>query len=204
MSRFAAASMSTSPATWPRASRLSNVKRICMQPSVEVYEVPKARSTLLHLRGLVLLAAAGIAIVLAMRPEVMAQTRNPLFGHTTSPAVISEQVRLALPSAERGLQLLTSGGDPAQLALGIKSLDESYRYLRAAQESTDLMARRAKFPDPLAQVEMKQMWAVREHMLFCTGQAGHIVNQNQELTEQCVRHVIEGIRQLRVLVATRP
>lgn len=156
------------------------------------------------MRRLVLLVAVALAIALSIRPELMAQTRNPLFGHTSSPAVISQQIRLALPSAERGLQLLTSGGDPTQLALGVKSLDETYRYLRAAQESTDLLVRRSKFPDPIAQMEMKQMWEIREHMLFCTGQAGHIVNQNQEMIEQCVRRVIEGIRQLRVLVAIRP
>ena len=113
-------------------------------------------------------------------------------------------MRFALPSAERGLQLLTSGGGPEQLALAVQSLDDTYRYLRAAQESTDLLVGRAKFPDPMAQMQMKQMWEIRKHMMFCTGQAGHIVNQNQELIAECAGHVTEGVRQLRVLLAIMP
>ena len=56
----------------------------------------------------------------------------------------------------------------------------------------------------MAEMEMKQMWEIRKHMMFCTGQAGHIVNQNQGVIEQCAGRVAEGIRQLRVLLAIMP
>ena len=170
-------------------------------------QVPKTKAGSIQRRGRVLLAAVGMAAVLSTPPEVAAQpaqARNPLFERTTSPAVISLQVHAALPSAEKGLQLLTSGGGPEQLALAIKSIDDTYRFLRAAQESKNIMVGQAKFPDPIAQVEMSQMWEIRKHMLFCTGQAGHIVNQNPELIEQCAGHVTEGIRRLRVLLAIMP
>jgi hypothetical protein len=175
-----------------------------MQPTPDCFAAPKVRLTLVQVKRFVLFAAVAAAIVLPTWSEVAAQTRNPLFEQTTSPAVISQQVRFALPSAERGLQLLTSGGGPEQLALAVQSLDDTYKYLRAAQESTNLLVGRAKFPDPMAQMEMKQMWEIRKHMMFCTGQAGHIVNQNQEVIEQCAGRVTEGIRQLRVLLAIMP
>jgi hypothetical protein len=148
--------------------------------------------------------AISFALLVGPSPQLMAQTRNPLFEQTSSPAVISQQVRLALPSAERGLQLLTGGGDASQLALAVEAIGNTYKYLRAAQESTDLLVRRSKFPDPLAQIEMKKMWDIRMHMLACTNQAGHILKQDQEMITMCAQHVTEGIRQLRILVATLP
>ena len=110
-----------------------------MQPTPDCFAAPKVRVTLVQVKRFVLFAAVAAAIVLPTWSEVAAQARNPLFEQTTSPAVISQQVRFALPSAERGLQLLTSGGDPAQLALAVQSIDDTYKYLRAAQESTNLM-----------------------------------------------------------------
>ena len=175
-----------------------------MQPTPDRFAAPNVRVTLVHVKRFVIFAAVAAAVVLPTWSEVAAQARNPLFEQTTNPAVISQQVRVALPSAERGLQLLTSGGGPEQLALAVQSLEDTYKYLRAAQESTNLLVARAKFPDPMAQMEMKQMWEIRKHMMFCTGQAGHIVNQNQEVIEQCAGRVTEGIRQLRVLLAIMP
>jgi hypothetical protein len=175
-----------------------------MQPTPDSFAASKVRVMLVQVKRFVLFAAVAAAMVLPTCSKVAAQARNPLFEQTASPAVISQQVRIALPSAERGLQLLTSGGGPEQLALAVQSLEDTYKYLRAAQESTNLLVARAKFPDPMAQLEMKQMWEIRKHMMFCTGQAGHIVSQNQELIDQCAGHVTEGIRQLRVLLATMP
>jgi hypothetical protein len=111
---------------------------------------------------------------------------------------------MALPSAERGLQLLSGDAAPAQLERACDAILDTYKYLRAAQESTDLLVRRSHFPDPLAAIEMKQMWDIRMHMLACTNQTGHIVNQNQEMITMCTEHLTKGIHQLRVLLATMP
>jgi len=128
---------------------------------------------------------------------------DPLFKRTRDPAVISEQVRQALPSAELGLKLLTSG-DRTQLPRAIEAIGDTYRYLRAAQESSADLERWSKFPDPLAEMKMSRMWAIRKHTLACTGQAGHIINENQEMINMCAEHMTEGIRQLRVLLGIMP
>ena len=145
-----------------------------------------------------------LALLLLAPSHGVAQHVNPYFNQTTEPAVISQQVRFALPSAQRGLALLTGGGDPGQLTMAVQSIDDTYKYLRAAQESTELLERRAKFPDPLANLEIQRMWEIRLHMMACTGQAGHIVKQNQEAIAACAQHLTEGIRKLRVLLAIIP
>ncbi len=132
------------------------------------------------------------------------QTRNPLFEQTSSREVISQQVRMALPSLERGLQLLNRDAEPAQLEQACQAILDTYKYLRAAQESTDLLVRRSKMPDPLAQMEMKYMWDIRMHMVACTVQTGHIVKQNQEMIDMCAGHLTQGMSQLRVLLAIMP
>jgi hypothetical protein len=137
--------------------------------------------------------------------QLLAQQQNPLFNITTDRAIISQQVHLALPSAERGLQLLPSGGDSGQLAVAVESIGDTYKYLRAAQESTQQLIRLSKFPDPLMPMEIERMWQIRVHMRACTNQGGHIIKQNQEeMINMCTQHLIEGIRQLRTLLAIMP
>jgi len=143
-------------------------------------------------------------LLLCWPGRLAAQQANPMFSRTRQPSVIVQQVRLALPSAERGLELLTSGGDPDQLARAVESIGDTYKYLRAAAESTQDLARSAKFPDPLAEMKIARMWEIRLHMLACTGQAGHIVKQDPEMIRMCTEHLTEGIRKLRVLQALVP
>jgi hypothetical protein len=145
--------------------------------------------------GLLLLSWPGYAA---------AQQTNPLFSRTRQPSVISQQVRLALPSAERGLELLTSGGDSTQLARAVEAISDTYKYLRAASESTEDLMREAKFSDPLAEMKVARMWEIRRHMLACTNQAGHIVKQDQEILSMCADNLTEGIRKLRILQVVMP
>lgn len=151
--------------------------------------------------GILLCAGLGL---LESRPAAAQAANNALFEHTTSPAIISQQVRMALPSLERAVRLLNRNAEPAQLEEACQAILDTYKYLRAAQESTDLLTRRQKFPDPSAQMEMKRMWQIRTHMLACTAQSGHIVKQNQEMIDMCAEHLSEGIRQLRVLLVIMP
>jgi len=143
-------------------------------------------------------------LLLPFPAHLLAHHRNPLFNTTTDQTIISEQVHLALPSAKPGLQLLTSAGDSTQLAVAAESIDDTYEYLRAAQESTQLLIRLSKFPDPLMPMQIECMWQIRIHMLAWTNQAGHITNQNQEMIKMCTEHLLVGIRQLRTLLAIMP
>jgi hypothetical protein len=149
-------------------------------------------------------AVVGAMWVLLWPGCLVAQQTNPLFSRTRQPSVIVEQVRRALPSAERGLALLASNGDPTQLERAVEAISDTYKYLRAASESTEDLMRASKFPDPLAEMKVARMWEIRRHMMACTGQAGHIVRQDQEMIRMCAEHVTEGIRKLRVLQAVMP
>ena len=150
------------------------------------------------------LSAVGGLLLLCWPGHLVAQQTNPLFNRTRQPSVIVQQVRLALPSAERGLELLTSGGDSAQLARAVESIADTYKYLRAASESTEDLMHHTKNPDPLAEMKVARMWEIRRHMLACTDQAGHIVKQDQGIITMCSEHLAQGIRKLRVLQAVMP
>ncbi len=143
-------------------------------------------------------------MLLLLPTYLRAQQQDPLFNRTTDPAIISKQAHLALPTAERGLQLLTSASDSSQLAQAVEAIDHTYRYLRAAQESTEQLIHLSKYPDPLMPIQTQRMWQIRLHMLACTNQAGHIIKQNQEMIHMCTEHLTEGIRQLRTLLAIMP
>lgn len=145
----------------------------------------------------------GAVVLLLWAGSVLAQDANEFFNRTRDPAGVSQRVRLALPAAERGLALLTSG-DPSQLAPAVESIRDTYKYLRAAQESTADLERWSKFPDPLAEMKIARMWTVRKHTLACTLQAGHIINQSPEMISMCAREMTEGVRELRVLLAVMP
>lgn len=154
-------------------------------------------------RAVVLALSVGVAALLGDAARVEAQHQNPLFNMTGDPSIISRQIRLALPSAVRGLELLTSGGDAAEVGEAVQSIGDSYRYLRPAQESKESLMRRSTIRDPLVELETQRMWQIRRHMLACmNGQ--HIVNQNEAVITNCAGHLVEGIRQLRVLVAVTP
>jgi hypothetical protein len=145
-----------------------------------------------------------LAALAGDRAWVHAQHQNPLFNMTGDPTIISQQIRLALPSAERALALLTGGGDAAQLGQAVQSIGDTYRYLRAAQESKENLMRRSSVRDPLTELETRRMWQIRKHMLACMNEGQHIVNQNEGVINNCAGHLVEGIRELRVLVAVTP
>lgn len=148
--------------------------------------------------------AAGWAAIASNGAEVSGQHANPLFNQTNQPAVISQQMHLALPSAERGLALLTSGGDSGQLKLAMESINDTYRYLRAAQESKQNLNNWAKVRDPLVEIETKRIWQIRLHMLACLNEGQHIINQNEAMISRCAEHLTAGIRELRFLLTVMP
>lgn len=160
-----------------------------------------SRSTFLCWLRPALGLSLGVGVLVGLPGLLMAQHQNPLFNRTSDRNIISQQVHLALPSAERGLALLTNGGDPAH---ALQAIGDTYRYLRAAQESTEDMMHDAKFPDPLWEIETKRMWEIRTHMLKCTNETGHILRQDETITRMCADNLVEGIRKLRILLAVMP
>jgi hypothetical protein len=184
-----------------RSQRSPDPDRTCVPPSGPNGRIRTVR------RGRFPGIVVGLTSVLLFRfpTQLLAQEhKSPLFDLTTDRPIISQQVHLALPSAERGLQLLTSGGDAGQLAVAVESIGHTYKYLRAAQESTQQLIRLSKFPDALMPMEMERMWQIRVHMLACTNRGGHIIKQKQKMINMCTEPLIEGIRQRRALLAIMP
>ncbi len=128
---------------------------------------------------------------------------SPLFHNVKDPKVIATQVRTALPAYEHGLGLLTSNADAESTATAVKYLIDAYRYLRGAYESNQLIMATDKFPDPLLQLQNKQIMDVRLRLLACTGRREYLADSTQ-IREGCIEGLNGGLRTLRMLVATLP
>jgi hypothetical protein len=126
-------------------------------------------------------AVGPVAVVLSLSLRLLLQdvgdayAQPPEFKLTNNPQMISIQARLALPNAQRALDLLTSRTDAESLTLVWESSWLSYRYLRAAQELIEGILRQAKFPDPLLALHKDKMWEVRLHLLKCVDNRGHLL-----------------------------
>jgi hypothetical protein len=149
--------------------------------------------------GGVLLSVGSLSTVATVQAQQGKQ--GDMFNHTADPKVVTAQVRSALPTAIEGLELLVAGGDTRR---AVSSINDTYRYLRAAEESILLIQRNAKYPDPLAPVYAKRMWEVRAHMLKCLDIRESLTPDNPENVAKCVDELIEGIRKLRILVTILP
>lgn len=136
--------------------------------------------------------------------DVRAQATNPLFATTKDQGGIALRTRLALPSTQRALELLTNTTDPDSLAMAVESLNNSYRYLRAAQEGTDLLIRIAKYPDPLQSIRRDQMWDVRVHLLQCLDIRGHVIPGNNDAIATCTDNVTTALSKLETLLLIMP
>jgi hypothetical protein len=171
--------------------------------NIRTSRVLRARRLLnLIVQGGVLVLGTGLSTVVA----VQAQQTQPgdMFRHTSDPRVIGVQVRSALPAAIDGLEGLVNATDNQKMQRAMTSINNTYRYLRAAQESTVLISRRAKYPDPLAPVYANRMWEVRAHMLKCLDISNAITPENPENVAMCADELTQGIRKLRILIAIMP
>lgn len=127
---------------------------------------------------------------------------NALFKQTTDPQVISRQIRLALPAARRGFELLQTASSQEETAIAVESIYDSYRYLRAAEESSENLQAWAKVKDPLTKLRNDHIWQIRLHLRFCRDNGGSLADAGIRAT--CTQGLVNAIRDLQVIVETTP
>ena len=130
-----------------------------------------------------LLLGCVLAPALAVGPAG-AQSNDPLTKNTKDPRMIATQIKTALPLAERGYAMLMSTADPEPTANAVELLLTSYRYLRAAYQSNDLMF-------------------VRQRLLDCTGNREYLTDSGNIRTT-CIEGLAQGLWTPRTLAATQP
>ncbi|MGH7414256.1 MAG: hypothetical protein ACREKJ_08650 [Candidatus Rokuibacteriota bacterium] len=148
------------------------------------------------------LVLAGVCL-LWMSAALSAQPDDRLFRNHFDPTIIAMQIRMALPVFERGLGLLSTSTDPEPTAAAVTLLNDAYRYLRAAQQSSEAMQRRVTVPDPLIDLRNKQIMRVRDGLATCVNNRFYLADPGQ-IRENCLDGLSRGIRTLRVIVVTLP
>ena len=128
---------------------------------------------------------------------------SPLFTGVKDPKVVASQVRAAIPAYEQGLALLNGAHDPDTTASAVKYLLDAYRYLRGAWEGTNLILLTSKFPDPLLELQNKQVMAVRWRLIACTSKREYLAD-NDEVRVACIEGLTEGLHKLRTVSAMLP
>lgn len=136
--------------------------------------------------------------------EAGAQATDNILRLTTDERIIDQQVKLALAPAERGYELMVASTSPADTEAAVRSLRMAYKYLRAAQESSQMISVQAKYPDPMLKLRMDRIWAVRSRLLNCIDNQGHLDNPEVQTRTWCVEGLTEAIRRLRVLSVALP
>jgi hypothetical protein len=169
---------------------------------MSAWNVPPVRAR--RLLGATVLDAVLVLGIGLFGADIVQAQQGDLYNHTSDRTVVTVQVRSALPSAIEGLELLVTATDRQGTQRAVNSINNTYRYLRAAQESITLIHERAKYPDPLAPVYAKRMWEVRVHMLKCLDVREALDPDNPELVAKCADELSEGIRKLRILVGIMP
>jgi len=148
-----------------------------------------------------------VAVVAMAAASAGAQEGNlkdsPLFTGVKDPKVVTSQIRAALPAYERGLALLNGSRDPDSTASAVKYLLDAYRFLRGAWEGTNLIILTSKFPDPLLELQNKQVMAVRWRLIECTSKREYLF-ENDAIRTSCIEGLNEGLHKLRVVSATLP
>ena len=133
-----------------------------------------------------------------------AQHADSMFTPVRSEVVIAEQMRMALPQAVRGFNLLAAGADSEHTEAGVQALYNSYRLLRAAQQGSEMVYNYARFPDPMLKFRMDRLWEVRVSLLKCVDNKGHLSDAADPIRVQCLEGLPVGIHRLKVLVGTLP
>lgn len=147
----------------------------------------------------VLVCAAGLPCA----PLASAQQDEAVFRRTRDPKVISLQIKAALPTLERGFALLTSSTDPEPTEAAVNLLHDTYRYLRAAQESSEVLESISKFPDPAVALRNRKLSDIRDRLLRCWSNRTHLADPGLIRTG-CIEGLEGGLRSLRVIVAALP
>lgn len=149
------------------------------------------------------LAFLVFAMWLPCAPAGLAQQPDILFRRTRDPKIIREQIRAALPPFERGYELLMSSSDPEPTATAVNLLHDTYRYLRAAQESSEVLENISKFPDPLIGLQNRQLGEIRDSLLGCWSNRTNLSGPSLTRTN-CVDGLAVSLRKLRIIVASLP
>lgn len=157
------------------------------------------------------MAMRAVGAIMATSLLLMASPRaqaidddNPMFHWSPDKRVIARQIEAALPAAERGLRELETASSESQIAAAIESIFDSYRYLRAAEESGRHVEGRAPVKDPLATLRYDRISSVRVRLRWCRDNQQHLLAQEADYTTRCIDGLTSAIRDLRVVVATLP
>jgi hypothetical protein len=148
-----------------------------------------------------LLVVSLVGLLAGVRPSE-AQSEDPLLKNSKDPKKIALQIRSAMPMVERGYAMLTSTTDPEPTEAAVKLLLKSYRYLRAAYDSNGLILSISRVPDPMLEIQNRQIMFVRQRLLDCTGHREYIMGGPART--KCLDGLASGLRTLRTVVATIP
>lgn len=140
--------------------------------------------------------------LLAGAPPSEAQSEDPLTKNSKDPKRIALQIRSALPMIERGYSILSSTTAPEPTEAAVELLLKSYRYLRAAYQSNDLILSTSRVPDPLIDLQNQQIMFVRLRLLDCTGNRQYITEDPART--KCLDGLVSGLRTLRTVTAFLP
>lgn len=143
------------------------------------------------------------ATSLAGAAGTVAQQEEILFRRTRDPKIIREQIRAALPAFERGYALLLNSTDSESTTTAVTLLHDTYRYLRAAQESSEVLESISKYPDPLVGLQNRQLGEIRDRLLGCWSNRTHLAEPGLIRTN-CIDGLGPSLRKLRVIVAGLP
>ncbi len=127
---------------------------------------------------------------------------DPAFRWSPDKRIISQQIEAALPAAEKGMRLLQAASTETQIAAAIQSIFDSYRYLRAAEESGRNIEGQAKIKDPLAKIRYDHIANIRLRLRWCRDNREHLLAQETEYTTRCLDGLSEAVRELKVVVAS--
>jgi len=149
-----------------------------------------------------LLVMSLVGLVSGARPSA-AQSEDPLTKNSKDPKRIALQIKSALPMVERGYSILSATNEPEPTGAAVQLLLKSYRYLRAAYQSNDLILSISRVPDPLLEIQNQQIMFVRLRLLDCTGNRQYISDSGPARTK-CLEGLVAGLRTLRTVAAVLP
>jgi hypothetical protein len=150
--------------------------------------------------GLVVLS---VVTLLGGAQPLLAQREDPLLKNSKDPRKIALQIRTALPLYEEGYRTLYATMEPESTETAVRSLLKSYRLLRAAYLSNDLILSVSKVPDPMLEIQNQQIMFVRNRLLDCTGHREYLTVTGPRRTK-CLEGLATGLRYLRTVTATLP
>jgi hypothetical protein len=128
-------------------------------------------------------------------------TGHPLIRPTKDVIVIAAQARAALPPLQQGVAMMTPAQDVEGLKASLENVRAAYRYLRIAQENTELLIKVSRYPDPMLVFQKEQMRAVRAHLLRCRN---NVLLGDARVLAICAENLAQALRKLQVLLPTLP